>query len=854
MTLQRKVSQRSLKAISTDLESGEVSSFYGFIGSAARVFNSGWYILLVSSLLVIWCCFTSLPQFSKTNSLVFGRITDTHEEYLLLVTNIQITLSAYFLVESLVVNLDSGIGQKVNLSLDIFLCLMMPFLILLNHVEIDKFPIVTLRVITLMPRLKMVGRFFQWILKMIDVMQGGFEESTGRESFFRPLSGRFGAKKEIPSDIPVLRLVQLLKRTIKSPNSIYTNEEKEELKHLLMDVVQHKIYSTTRASNTNDTQEEQELSQIKEIYTLGKIKSEKNIRHRRRSHDMNDDRMSGNSRSGGARGGRARGISAPVHLAGGSESLSMAKLSIQASVDNYLTEVLDEWDFNVFQLARVSKGRPLTGLSLHLFNDPRYDWANLLQTNEFQFEAYISTVEQDYGSNVYHNKFHGTDVTQSVHYFLQVTGLEAKLEPIEVFALIFSSIIHDFRHPGYNNAFLIKTVNELALTYNDRSPLENFHVSSAFKILNEDKKNFLKKMDKADQTKLRSMVIDLVLATDLKHHFDSVAEFKSEIAARSVAKEDEEDGERHYLMAMKMCLKCCDIGHPTKAKAIHLRWSRLIMQEFYAQGDEERRRELGVSPLCDRNDTQSIPKSQKGFINFLVRPLFSVFCDYLMVELKSTNPSVDLTTAVFTANLTKNLEMWEEWEESHNSGSALFDPNTLTPFEEQYEKALKEEFDRNDDINSPFHRGGEGRMKAGSMGYNSSKSVGYEATTSWLESDEDEGGNGFGFDEAGEDLRRQNMKMDLLQNDQNAGVGGRKGSLPRMNSKEMDAPRRYSMAGYGGKSKKFITSGEHLEDLAGLDLEMGNRGRGRGGSGSGSGAGGAKSTTTTTKTKQSNEL
>lgn len=48
-------------------------------------------------------------------------------------------------MESLVVNLDAGIGQKVNLTLDIFLCLMMPFLILLNHVEIDKFPIVTLR-------------------------------------------------------------------------------------------------------------------------------------------------------------------------------------------------------------------------------------------------------------------------------------------------------------------------------------------------------------------------------------------------------------------------------------------------------------------------------------------------------------------------------------------------------------------------------------------------------------------------------------------------------------------------------------------------------------------------------------
>ena len=113
-------------------------------------------------------------------------------------------------------------------------------------------------------------------------------------------------------------------------------------------------------------------------------------------------------------------------------SLSIAQLSIQASVDNYLTELLDEWDFNVFQLDRVSKGRPLTGLALHLFNDPRYSWDELLQTNEFQFEAYVSAIEKNYGNNVYHNKYHGTDVAQSVHYFLQVAGLGMKLEPLEV--------------------------------------------------------------------------------------------------------------------------------------------------------------------------------------------------------------------------------------------------------------------------------------------------------------------------------------------------------------------------------------------------------------------------------------
>ena len=406
---------------------------------------------------------------------------------------------------------------------------------------------------------------------------------------------KIGRRDSLPSDVPVLRLVQLLKRTIKSSSNIYSSDEKEELKLLLLDIVQHKIYTTTRIRNSKkvDTEEEKEVQKIKEIYTLGKVRSSKNLSTVTRRGSGNPlDRSSssfGRATLRAEHGARTRGISAPVQF-GGKESLSIAQLSIQANVDNYLTELLDEWDFNVFQLDRVSKGRPLTGLSLHLFNDPRYNWDELLQTNEFQFEAYISAIEKNYGNNVYHNKFHATDVAQSVHYFLQVTGLEIKLEPLETFALVFSSIIHDFKHPGVNNAFLIKTGNKLAITYNDQSPLENFHVSSAFLLLSNEKMNFLKKVDKQDCLKIRSMVIDLVLATDLKHHFESVTEFKAEIAARDVTavKDDGEEGERHYMMAMKMCLKCCDIGHPTKAKPIHLRWSRLIMQEFFAQGAESK--------------------------------------------------------------------------------------------------------------------------------------------------------------------------------------------------------------------------------------------------------------------------
>ena len=42
---------------------------------------------------------------------------------------------------------------------------------------------------------------------------------------------------------------------------------------------------------------------------------------------------------------------------------------------------------------------------------------------------------------------------------------------------------HDYEHPGVNNMFLINTRSELAYTYNDKSPLENHHVSASLILM-----------------------------------------------------------------------------------------------------------------------------------------------------------------------------------------------------------------------------------------------------------------------------------------------------------------------------------------------------------------------------------
>ena len=54
---------------------------------------------------------------------------------------------------------------------------------------------------------------------------------------------------------------------------------------------------------------------------------------------------------------------------------------------------------------------------------------------------------------------------------------------------------------------------------------------------------------------------------------------------------------------------CADLSNPTKPLEIYRRWEKLIMEEFFQQGDREREQGLDVSPMCDRQNA-TIEKSQ----------------------------------------------------------------------------------------------------------------------------------------------------------------------------------------------------------------------------------------------------
>ena len=68
------------------------------------------------------------------------------------------------------------------------------------------------------------------------------------------------------------------------------------------------------------------------------------------------------------------------------------------------------------------------------------------------------------------------------------------------------------------------------MLYNDRSVLENHHAAASWEMLTtEPLYNFLGTLDEAEYKRLRFLIIEAILATDLKMHFDIIDEFKNKV-------------------------------------------------------------------------------------------------------------------------------------------------------------------------------------------------------------------------------------------------------------------------------------------------------------------------------------
>ncbi|XP_039533582.1 cAMP-specific 3',5'-cyclic phosphodiesterase 4C isoform X6 [Pimephales promelas] len=323
------------------------------------------------------------------------------------------------------------------------------------------------------------------------------------------------------------------------------------------------------------------------------------------------------------------GVKKPTHSSSVAAS-SIPRFGISTDQEDLLAKELedfDKWGVDIFKISKYSGNRPLTVAMYTTFQER--DLLKSFKIPVDTFITYMMALEENYHSDVsYHNSIHAADVVQSTNVLLSTPALEAVFTDLEILAAMFASAIHDVDHPGVSNQFLINTNSELALMYNDSSVLENHHLAVGFKLLQEENCDIFQNLTKKQRQSLRKMVIDMVLATDMSKHMNLLADLKTMVETKKVTSLGVLllDNYSDRIQVLQNMVHCADLSNPTKPLELYRQWTDRIMVEFFTQGDRERDKGMEISPMCDKHNA-SIEKSQVGFIDYIVHPLWETWAD-----------------------------------------------------------------------------------------------------------------------------------------------------------------------------------------------------------------------------------
>ncbi|KAF4130919.1 3'5'-cyclic nucleotide phosphodiesterase [Phytophthora infestans] len=282
----------------------------------------------------------------------------------------------------------------------------------------------------------------------------------------------------------------------------------------------------------------------------------------------------------------------------------------------------DGWSVDTFEVARLTNNKPISFITYIAFE--QHNLFDLCSVNKSTLANFLYFLDIGYHRNPYHNNCHAADVVSSVEYLISVMDngyLQDLLTYQEVFAAIIAAAIHDFRHPGKNNNFMIKSGSDLAIEFSDSSVLERMHLAEAFFLAKDPLFNIFVGLSPGQFSEVRKAIVEMVLSTDLTVHLQLVGSLKTAL----ISQEDAEV-EHSPMLLMKIVIKCADLGHSSKALKLHARWSDLIIEEFFLQGDDEYTLGMDISPFMNRNSENSA-RNQVGFFEFIVLPFFEVVAE-----------------------------------------------------------------------------------------------------------------------------------------------------------------------------------------------------------------------------------
>jgi hypothetical protein len=338
--------------------------------------------------------------------------------------------------------------------------------------------------------------------------------------------------------------------------------------------------------------------------------------------------------------------------------------------------LIDSPMFDIFSLNDIQRENTSIVIATEILNRLEYT----IKVDENIINNFIKTIANGYDkiNAIYHNDLHAADVMQTLYTIFQKGGIIQKMHciPIDPFSMLIAAFCHDLHHTGQNNVYHINSRSKIATRYNDISVLENYHVSSSFKIMSKPETNIMKDFTQDEYRIMRKRMIRGILSTDMSNHQKVLTNIKNYASEFNIQngknfesifnKNELKNNFEHQQNFFDFFLHCSDISNAAKPNKTSIIWTQKVYAEFFKQGDLEKEQKLPVSLLCDR-DTTDINKAMVGFISFVIKPTFEILIN-IVPEIRMYRENLNKNLIFYQqGNYENNEEESEEEEESSNS-------------------------------------------------------------------------------------------------------------------------------------------------------------------------------------------
>ena len=228
-----------------------------------------------------------------------------------------------------------------------------------------------------------------------------------------------------------------------------------------------------------------------------------------------------------------------------------------------------------------------------------------------ELREYVTLIASAYRNNPFHNFEHACHVTMSVNKLVKrivapdLSAADIEIaqdgegllashlhdfthginsDPMALFAIAFSALIHDVDHRGISNIQLAKEEPTMAELYRNKSLAEQNSVDVAWDLLMLDQFDKLRRCvfcSQAELMRFRQLIVNIVLATDIFDKELNDLRRNRWDRAFSAAQPGQDVSDLRATIVIEHIIQASDVSHTMQHWHVYQKWNKQLFTELY---------------------------------------------------------------------------------------------------------------------------------------------------------------------------------------------------------------------------------------------------------------------------------